>query len=158
MPEPIARVAPSIGRRVFGIGTLALLGAICLILALGRDHSSVGFQALILAIGLGALAMAEWMRRATAAALILTDEGISLENGALLVPMDDVTRIDRGMFAMKPSNGFVLTLSTGIGRNWAPGLWWSMGRRFGVGGVTSAGQTKFMAEAISAVLAQRPAR
>ena len=40
-------------------------------------------------------------------------------------------------------------------RRWWPGLWWSLGNRVGVGGVTSAAHTKAMAEIISAMIAQR---
>lgn len=158
MPDPIARVAPSIGRRVFGIGTLGLLGAICLWLALARSHNEVLFQGILVVIGLGALAMAEWMRRATSDALILTENGIESESGRISIPIEQITGIDRGLFAMKPSNGFVLRLDNAPGRKWAPGLWWCLGRKFGVGGVTAAGQTKFMAEAISTKLALRNTR
>ncbi len=38
---------------------------------------------------------------------------------------------------------------------WRPGLWWRVGRRIGVGGMTPASQTKFMSEIIAAMIAQR---
>jgi hypothetical protein len=55
---------------------------------------------------------------------------------------------------MKPSNGFTVVMETKQPRAWAPGLWWRVGRRVGVGGVTGASQTKFMAEQIALRLAQ----
>ena len=63
--------------------------------------------------------------------------------------------VDRGLFAFKPSNGFVVVLSQGGWRGWAPGLWWRLGRRLGVGGVTSAAQAKAMAEILSIEIARR---
>jgi hypothetical protein len=63
--------------------------------------------------------------------------------------MDGIRSVERGAFAFKPSHGFTLVMKEKQPRAWAPGLWWRLGRRVGVGGVTSAGQTKFMAEQIA---------
>jgi hypothetical protein len=51
----------------------------------------------------------------------------------------------------------MLRLSDKAPRAWYPGLWWRMGRRVGIGGVTSAAQTKAMAEIIAAMIAVEPA-
>jgi hypothetical protein len=79
----------------------------------------------------------------------LTETEIRTSNGEVLARMDEILAVDRGAFAFKPSNGFTLKLNTKKPRAWAPGLWWRFGRRVGVGGVTSAGQAKFMAEQIA---------
>jgi hypothetical protein len=63
--------------------------------------------------------------------------------------------VERGAFAFKPSNGFLVRLDKPLGRGWAPGLWWRLGRLLGVGGVTSASQSKAMAEILSLELARR---
>ena len=38
---------------------------------------------------------------------------------------------------------------------WQPGLWWRLGNRIGVGGMTPGSQAKAMAEIIAIKLAQR---
>ena len=105
-----------------------------------------------------ALTGAEAMRRATQYALILTDRALlevdaDGQPGRVLATLDGIAAVERGTFAMKPSNGFLLRLEQPAGRVWAPGLWWRMGRRIGVGGVLSAPQTKAMAQIIEFRLA-----
>ena len=85
----------------------------------------------------------------------MTDEAISDSNGLVLARIEDILAVDRGAFAMKPSNGFTLKLKTKQPRGWAPGLWWRLGNRVGVGGATAAGQSKFMAEQIALRIAGR---
>ena len=63
--------------------------------------------------------------------------------------MDEIDRVERGAFAFKPSNGFLVHLKKPGHRAWQPGLWWRMGRKLGIGGVTPAGQAKFMADMIA---------
>ena len=76
-------------------------------------------------------------------------EGLRDGNGRLLCRMDQIAGVDRGAFAFKPSNGFLVKLKEPMPRVWQPGLWWRLGRRIGVGGVTPAGQGKFMADMIA---------
>jgi hypothetical protein len=40
-------------------------------------------------------------------------------------------------------------------RSWHPGLWWRLGQRIGIGGVTPGSQSKSMAEILSIMIAQR---
>ena len=98
---------------------------------------------------------ADVMRRATAHSLELTESVLRSTDGRILAEISDVKSIDRGLFAFKPSNGFLVTLRKPKARAWAPGLWWRVGRRVGVGGVTDAGQTKFLAEILTAMIAVR---
>jgi hypothetical protein len=63
--------------------------------------------------------------------------------------------VERGAFALKPSNGFTLVMKHKSPRAWAPGIWWRTGYRVGVGGVTAAGQSRFMAEQIALMIARR---
>ena len=65
--------------------------------------------------------------------------------------------MDRGTFAFKPSNGFLLRTATKQPRLWKPGLYWRMGRRIGVGGITRAAEAKLMADVIAVRLAERQA-
>jgi hypothetical protein len=62
------------------------------------------------------------------------------------------------MFDMKPSNGFALKLKKARTRRWQPGLWWAIGRRVGIGGVTPGSHSKTMAQMLEALLAQNAAK
>lgn len=152
MAEPIATVDPSPGRRVFGVGVLGLLGVLLFYLAAGPSHSSGMAQLALFLAGAASMAAAVFMWSATGRQLILTEEGLQDDTGRLLAPIEQIASIDRGMFAMKPSNGFILRLKARGSAVWVPGLWWRLGKRVGVGGVTAANQTKVMAEAITVLL------
>lgn len=79
-------------------------------------------------------------------------------DGTVIARVADIEALDRGVFAFKPSNGFLLRTAAGTqdGNVWRPGLWWRIGRRVGIGGMTPGSQTKFMSEIISAMMASRP--
>ena len=143
-----AVVQASALRRVFAFGVLFALGALVIYTALVQPPAAI-WLVFMIGFGTGALWLAEKMRRATLSVIELTDTEIRDSNGNVLARMDDIIGVDRGAFAFKPSNGFTLKLKTKKPRAWAPGLWWRFGRRVGVGGVTSAGQAKFMAEQIA---------
>ena len=73
----------------------------------------------------------------------------------MIALIDEIERVERGMFAMKPSNGFLLRLKSRRQRSWQPGLWWALGRRVGIGGVTPGSQSKVMAQMLEALLVER---
>ncbi len=109
----------------------------------------------MVAMGLGALWMARRMWRATAASLVLTPDALLSSDGRVLAEMDDIVAVARGAFAFKPSNGFTLTLRRPGPFVWEPGLWWRVGRRVGVGGVTPGTPARFMAELMQERIAKR---
>lgn len=152
--EVIAVVQASAPRRVIGVGMLYALGGLLIYLALVRPPGAFAWQAFLIGTGAVALVGGEAMRRATALRIVLTREALKDTEGRTLARIDQVKGLDRGAFAFKPTNGFLLTTSQPAPRVWAPGLWWRVGRRVGVGGVTSAGQTKFMAEMIAELTAE----
>ena len=92
------------------------------------------------------------MRRATSSSIELRRDGLYDQDGTLIARIDNIKRMDRGILAFKPSNGFILLLTEPMPRAWRPGLWWRFGRRVGVGGVTSAGMTKGMSEILSTLM------
>ncbi|WP_106744792.1 hypothetical protein [Yoonia maritima] len=143
-----AIVQASALRRTFAFGVLFALGTMVIYTALMQPPAAI-LLVFMLGFGAGALWLAEKMRRATLSVIELTETEIRDSNGLVLARMDEIIAVDRGAFAFKPSNGFTLKLKTKKPRAWAPGLWWRFGRRVGVGGVTSAGQAKFMAEQIA---------
>lgn len=152
--RPRARISASAPRRGFGYVVLFGLGALLLYLSVVSLSGALGRVAL-LAGGVGAIWFAETMRRATGVELILTETALIESSGRVLANLDEVVSVERGALALKPSNGFTLVLQSRQPRAWAPGMWWRLGRRVGVGGVTSAGAAKFMAEQIAFQIAAR---
>jgi hypothetical protein len=109
----------------------------------------------MLVFGEVALGIADVLRRATATGLEPTRERLRDEAGEVLCEVAEVARVERGPFAFKPSNRFLIVLGSAPGRRWAPGLKWRIGRRIGVGGVTSKGEAKAMADILAALVAER---
>lgn len=152
--EVLARVKASAGRRFLGIGMLCFLALMVIYVAI-TTPPSMGWQIFLIAIGAVSLMIANAMRKSTVETLELTREELRDTAGTVLARMDDVLSIDRGAFAFKPSNGFLLRLAVPYDRAWRPGLWWRGGKRVGVGGMTPGRQTKYMSEIIAVIIAER---
>lgn len=155
MSEDLAILRVSPLRRLIGIGTTVGLGGLLIYLAGMHAPMAPGWRVFLLAVGIGVLAVAEAMRRATGRALHLTREGLFDSAGREVAAIGRIARVDRGIGALKPSNGFALELNARAPRAWAPGVWWRIGRRVGVGGVTSAAQAKAMADILALMLRER---
>ena len=155
MDNPIVTITPSPLRRTLSIAILMLLGAVLIYLAFVAPLASVARQIFLIALGIGALILGDKMRRATALSIIMTEDAIIDSSGTVLCRLDDIESIDRGLFAFKPAQGFLLRTKAPLGRHWSPGLWWRVGRRIGVGGATPATQGKFMAEAVAMYISER---
>lgn len=152
--EVLAVVRASTGRRVLGIASLGLLGVLLIYIAFSQPPA-IGWQAFLLVIGGGALWCANAMWRATSSAVELTPLMLRDADGTVIAMVADIDGMDRGFFAFKPSNGFLLRTTQKAPRLWRPGLWWRMGRRIGIGGMTPGSQTKFMSEILAAMMATR---
>jgi len=152
--EILATVTPSPIRRLFGVTVMGLLATLLIYISL-VTAPSLGWRLVLLAFGIAAVVGTMRLWQATQSRVELTASELRDSAGTVLAKMDQIVAIDRGMFAFKPSNGFVLKLASRHGRGWAPGLWWRTARRVGVGGVTSAGEAKFMAELLAARIAAR---
>lgn len=152
--EILATVEASPARRVMGVGMLAALGL--LTLSVGMSSApGFGWQVFLVAIAAASLWMAYRMWQATAHRVELTPLGLRCSDGVEIVSIADLEVMDRGFFAFKPSNGFLMRARTAAPRAWYPGLWWRTGRRIGVGGVTPGSQTKTMTEIIAALIVER---
>jgi hypothetical protein len=151
----LASAAASVPRRWMGVGMLALLGGLLLYVALSTPPENVFWQVFLIVLGLASLGLAEKMRRATELSIHLTEAGLHDSTGEVIASIEEISRIERGTFAFKPSHGFTVQLTKAQPRRWKPGIWWRMGRRVGIGGVMPGGQTKFMAEMLQAMLAER---
>lgn len=84
--------------------------------------TGAGLIVFLLAVGAASLWAAENMRRATTLTIELTEEGLRDSSGEVLARLDDIAGIDRGVFAFKPSNGFLLSTKTPATRVWRPGF------------------------------------
>lgn len=156
MDDEILAVVEASGlRRLMATGILGLLGVIVLYVALVQSPSVLGWQVFLIALGIVAIIGATRLWQATTSRLELTRDELRDSAGMTVTRIADIRNLDRGVFAFKPSNGFILRLKTGQPRAWRPGLWWRVGRRIGVGGVTPGSQGKFMAETIQELLSAR---
>lgn len=153
----LATVNASAPRRGLGLAVLAGLGAMLIYIAFAAPPAGLGMQLMLIGFGLGALWLAEKMRRATAVRLELTAEALRRSDGQQLARIADIVSIDRGAFAFKPSHGFTVKLTGPAPFAWEPGMYWRLGRRLGVGGVTPGAQTKIMADMIAAMITERDA-
>ncbi|MEP2782965.1 MAG: hypothetical protein ABJP33_11130 [Pseudoruegeria sp.] len=153
--EVLATVKASPARRGFAVAVLASLGALLLYIDLTNPPAILGWQVFLFVVGAFVLWGAFVVSRATQETIELTTEGLRESNGRLICRMEDIKDINRGVFAMKPSNGFMIHVRSSERWTWAPGLWWRFAGRVGVGGVTAANQAKGMSEIIATILAQR---
>lgn len=152
--EPSLVLMASAGRRGIGVGSVGALGGMLLWFAFSQSPA-LPWQAVMVAMGLAALWMARRMWQATAAYLVLTPDALMSSDGRVLARMEDVVAVARGAFAFKPSNGFTLTLRKGGPFVWEPGLWWRIGRRVGVGGVTPGTPARLIAETMQERITRR---
>ncbi len=143
-----ARVPVAPSRRMLAMIILYGLGAFVLYLSF-NGLSGIGGSVIMIALAAGCFWAGEQMRRSAGVEVVLTDNGVETSEGLMLAQMDNIQLVNRGALAAKPSTGFTLVLKTPQPRTWRPGLWWRIGRRVGIGGITGAGATKFMAEQIA---------
>ncbi|MDE4274325.1 hypothetical protein PXK58_08365 [Phaeobacter gallaeciensis] len=152
--EVVAKIEASVPRRVMGVGMLASVGIILIYVAFSTPPSAA-WLVFLLVVGCAALWLSVRMWQATAYRIELTEEVLRCTDGTEIARVADIETIDRGFFAFKPSNGFLMRRKTPGSRAWMPGLWWRMGRRIGVGGVTPGSQSKAMSEILAAMIARR---
>jgi hypothetical protein len=134
---------------------VTILGGLLVYLALTQPPANPLWQVFLIGLGAGSLWLAWRMWRATGQAIELTETELRTSDGTRIAEVARIESLDRGVFAFKPSNGFLLRLEAEAPAAWAPGLWWRLGRRVGVGGMTPGPQTRAMAEVISAMIARR---
>lgn len=156
MDQPvICTLRPSPARRVTAVVMLAGVALLLLWVVVVSPPRHPGWIVFLLGTGACMLWLSLRLWQATDRQIILTRAGLFDSDGTCIAPVADIAEVDRGVFAFKPSGGFVLRLSHAPGRAWAPGLWWRLGRKLGVGGVTGNAQGRAMAEMIALVLSDR---
>lgn len=144
------RLEPSQARRVIGVIFVCLLGGILLSLALGLSEMAFFARLLLIALAIAAFYLAVRTWYATARHLVFDGEVLRDDQGRVLCELAEIARIERGPFAFKPSNGFLIRTKVKRPGAWQPGLWWRLGKQIGVGGVTPSGAGKAMADMMSA--------
>ncbi len=150
--EVLADITPNASRRVAAVGMAGLLGALLLLIAGLRPPQDLGWLVFLIAFGAACLWLAISMWRASSVTIELTRSELREVNGRVLCAIDNVERVDRGLFAFKPAGGFLVKLKAPVGRVYAPGLWWRAGRTLAVGGVTKRGEAKEVADLMTVLL------
>jgi hypothetical protein len=148
---------PSPARRGFGLAVQTSLGVLLLWLAVAHPPEGWGWWAFLVALGGLTLATAWRGWRGGTLGLVLEEDGLRQEDGEWIAPLDNVAAVDRALFSFKPSNGFLIRLKEPMDRRWMPGMWWRIGRRVGIGGVTGGAETKVMADILTSMIARRDA-
>ena len=154
MENQVAEIKPTLMRRTASFSILFVLGTMLIYLAFSMQSVALFWQIVLIGFGVLILLLADRMRRATSLSIIMTEEGLYESTGHEICRIEDITGIDRGALAFKPSNGFLIRTRKPGPFGWAPGLWWRLGRSIGVGGATPAGQAKFMSEMLAMRVAQ----
>lgn len=149
--EVLAVVRASPPRRWLAVAVLMATGALLLYVALAAPPAPL-WQLFLIIMGALVLWLGLRLYQATQHAIELTRTELRTSAGEIIVPVAEIKAVDRGTFAFKPSNGFLVHTTNPGGRTWQPGLWWRLGRRIGVGGVTPAAQAKFMSEMLALML------
>lgn len=150
--EIIATLRPSPARRWLAVTMIGAFGALLLWIAATGAAGSLIVS--VVFVGMAALSFlaANRLHSIRDIELILSRQGLFERDGRTLCRIEQIQEIDRSFFAFKPSNGFVVRLKEPMERTWVPGLWWRVGRRIGVGGVTSIGEAKAMSDMLTLLL------
>ena len=151
----LATLSPAPARRWVSTGLIFALAVIFLTLAATSPVAGPVQRALLAVLGLASLWVATLSLRGQGRSLVLTETVLMDSQGAILAHVDEMKSVDRGAFAFKPSNGFMLRLTGAQPRAWVPGLYWRIGDRLAIGGATNPAETRNMADRIGLLLAER---
>lgn len=154
MSEVLVKLEVAQGRRIFGVLAIAGLGFTLLYIAAVFPPAKIISLAFLVVVGGFFIWAGYRLYRSTDNTILLTREAITTESGQVLCRLDQIANVDRGFFAFKPSNGFLVLLKEKGPRSWAPGMWWSFGKHIGMGGVTSPRQSKEMVSILQLLLAE----
>lgn len=151
----LATLSPAPARRWLSSALVFALAVIFLVLATTSPVAGGVQRILMLAVGLLCLWIATLSYRGHGRSLVLTQSVLMDSEGAILAHVEEITSVDRGTFAFKPSNGFMLRLSSRAPRSWVPGLYWRIGDRLAIGGATQPAETRNMADQLGLLIAER---
>ena len=155
MDDVIVKIEPSLGRRWFGAIALGALGVWMIWVTVSMPPEGWFLKLLVPLIGILFIWQAQWNLRVTKHGLYLTKQGLFDGQDQQVCALYNMAEVDRGVFAFKPSNGFLVRLHEPEPKSWAPGLYWRLGRRLGIGGATHPTQNKELAQAIEVLIMER---
>jgi hypothetical protein len=153
--EILADIPPRASRRIAAVGMTAVLGFLLLLIAGTRPPEDLEWLAFLVVFGAGCLWAAWRIWEASSRVIELTRVELREAGGRVLCAIEDVEKVDRGVFAFKPAGGFLVRLKHPHGRVYAPGLWWRFGRTLAVGGVTARSDAKQVADLMTVLLVKR---
>ncbi len=155
MDDVIARLEPSLGRRWFGALSLGALGLVLIWYTFTQPQDMLLLRILTPVLGVAFIWQAQWNLRVSKTGIYLTRQGLFDAQNRQIVALYNMAEVDRGVFAFKPSNGFLIRLHEAEPKGWAPGLYWRFGKRLGIGGATHPGHNKMMSDAIEVLIMER---
>lgn len=158
MSRSIAELQISQGRRWLGVLALGILGVVLAGHGLLSPERSVSVQIVSVVLGAGFLWQAWRHLTMSKTGIVLTEDGLFDDSGDLICAFDNIGSVDRGMFAFKPTNGFLIRLRRPAGFRWIPGLYWRIGKRVGVGGATRSTEARVMADRLKILVDERSHR
>ncbi|SIN98775.1 hypothetical protein [Vannielia litorea] len=150
---PDFRIGASLLRRIFAAAMFGLLAYVLFKMGFSGD-GPLGVRVVLVGLAGGVVGMGVWLWQATEGELVLRDGALVVEGGRVLARLEQIDRVERGAFAMKPAGGFVLKMREKQQFGWAPGLWWVRGRTVAVGGVVHPAAGKAMGQIIEAAMAE----
>ena len=123
MARELARLEVSPARRGFGVAMQGGLGLFLLYIVAVQPLGNATASLILAAAGFGMLYFAWQFWSSTETGLVLTTEGLFGADGRVFCRFEDIEKVDRGLFAFRPSGGFVIICKQRVKRGWAPGLW-----------------------------------
>ncbi|WP_424970995.1 hypothetical protein [Dinoroseobacter sp. S76] len=156
LPErPVLHLTPAPFKRGVSAAMLFLLAFLLGYVLVLHPPAAMGWLVFlgVMTAGAGWLGIA--MVQARPQGLELREDGLYRADGEVICLLSEIVSVNRGAFAFKPSNGFLLRLAEPKERAWMPGLYWRLGRFVGVGGVTHKAQGDVIAETIAMTLSAR---
>ena len=153
--EVLVSVKAEPARRLFGAGALFLLCVI--VLWHGYKNYSLTDEGLVqIFLGLAGMFAALRFWRGSDNGLELTPTELRETRGRQIVRITDIVAVQREAFGIiKPTNGFVIVTREKLPAAISPGIWWRLGRRIGVGGLTGGGEGRAMVELLQEMLKRR---
>jgi hypothetical protein len=155
MKDAIATLNPSLGRRWFGAIALGFFGATLIVIAMLNPTMSWFLKIVVPLTGALFIWQAQWNLRVSNNTLYLTREGLFDSQNRVICSLYNMAEVDRGVLAFRPSNGFLVRLHEPESNAWAPGLYWRLGRRLGIGGASHPAHNKELAQAIEVLIMER---
>lgn len=155
MDNELLRIGSSPARRGFLLVCMAVLGFLLVWLGFRAGEGGLIVQALLVGFGVLVLSRLPQFNRSASKSIILTEAGLVDSDGAMICELDNIASVERGTFAFRPTNGFMIRTKASGSFGWQPGMWWRIGKRLGVGGILNASQTKLMADMLLAQIHQK---